>query len=112
MPLDDLYLLLTAYLPDQIPDPVRHILPQDRFPILGDPHQMQVDHEYRMRAVPIFRHNGRCTKSVLKLPPKGGGFNPPKVKTISGNLAGWMIDARNGGWTKAPLTVTVTEFDT
>jgi len=25
---------------------------------------------------------------------------------------GWMIDARNGGWTKAPLTVTVTEFDT
>lgn len=83
MPLDDLYLLLTAYLPDQIPDPVGHILPQDRFPILGDPHQMQVDHEYRMRAVPTFRHNGRCTKSVLKLPPKGGGFNPPKVRTIS-----------------------------
>ena len=55
--LYDLYPLRSTNLPDQIPYPVRHIATQNRFPILGNPHQMQVDHEYRMGTMPIVRHN-------------------------------------------------------
>jgi len=57
LPLDDLYPITTSNLPDQIPYSVRHIATQNRFPILGNPHQMQVDHEYRMGTMPILCHN-------------------------------------------------------
>ena len=86
MPLDDLNILAPTNLSDQIPDPMGHVLPQDRLAVFGDPHDMHVDHEYGVRPVPIFRHTGFCTMSMLKLPPEGGGFNPPKVGAIKLNL--------------------------
>jgi hypothetical protein len=36
---------------------------QDRLSILGDPHDMQVDHEYAMRSVPIVCHIGTISKN-------------------------------------------------
>jgi hypothetical protein len=41
---------------DQIPHTGRDFTLQRRSPILRDPHQMQVDFEYSVRAPPVFRH--------------------------------------------------------
>jgi len=53
----------------------RSDIPQEgRLAILRDPHQVQVDTEHRMTAMPIRLH----PPIMLKLSPKGEGFNPPK----------------------------------
>jgi hypothetical protein len=53
---EDRYLMLTADIPDQIPNPCSHFPLQRRPSIFRDPHQMQMDFEYSVRASPVFRH--------------------------------------------------------
>jgi hypothetical protein len=38
---------------------------------------MQVDREDGVGTITILTHASKLTKNLLKLPPKGGGFNPP-----------------------------------
>jgi hypothetical protein len=45
--------------------------------IFGDPHDMEVDGKRRMGAMAIVTHVPQSTQNLLKLPPKGGGFDPP-----------------------------------
>jgi len=52
----DRYLMLPADVPDQIANPRRHLTLQRRPSIFRDPHQMEVDFEYSVRAPPAFRH--------------------------------------------------------
>lgn len=79
MTLDDFCTGGPTYLSDHVTHSGRNISLQNLLPILRDPHQMQVDLEYRMRSMTIIAHGKVYTKPMLKLPPKGGGFNPPKV---------------------------------
>jgi len=46
MPLHDLNVVTTTYLADQIPHPVGYVPFQNTLTILGNPHQVNVDHEY------------------------------------------------------------------
>jgi len=78
VPLQNLHLMLRAYLPDQIPHPRRHLANQRRSPVLRYPHQMQMDLENRMRPVSVFCHSPSLIPSTLKPSPKGEGFNPPR----------------------------------
>jgi len=48
--------MLPADIPDQTPHPRRHLSVQRRPSVLRDPHQMQMDFEYCVRALPVFRH--------------------------------------------------------
>src|SRR5580658_8146526 len=56
MPLHDRHLMLPADIPDQIAHPRRNLALQCWPPVLRDPHQMQVDFKYSVRAPPVFRH--------------------------------------------------------
>ena len=70
---DDVHTLTLAYLADHIPDPKGNTFNQHLLPILRYPHQMQVDRENRMRAMPV-RHGLNRRQSTLKLPPERWGF--------------------------------------
>jgi hypothetical protein len=48
--------MLSADIPDQIPHPRRYLTLQGWSSILRDPHQMQMDFKYSVRAPPVFRH--------------------------------------------------------
>ena len=50
VPLHDRYFLLPADVPDQIPHPRRDLVRQRWSSVLRDPHQMQMDFEYSVRA--------------------------------------------------------------
>jgi len=63
MPFEYFYLFCPAYLPDQIPQTKGHIPLQNWFPVLGNPDQMQVDHEYCMGTMPIFCHASMIPKN-------------------------------------------------
>ena len=56
MPFHDRYLILPADVPDQVPNPRRYLALQRWPSILRDPHQMQMDFEYGVRAFAVFRH--------------------------------------------------------
>jgi hypothetical protein len=56
VPLHDRYFMLPADVPVQIPHPYRYLTRQRGSAILRDPHQMQMDFEYSVRAPTIFRH--------------------------------------------------------
>ena len=56
MPFHDLDLVLPAYIPDQISDPLGYVSTQYRSSIFRYPHHMQMDLENRMRTVSIIRH--------------------------------------------------------
>jgi hypothetical protein len=49
-------LVLAANVPDQVTHPRCDLSLQRWSPIFRDPHQMQVDFKYSVRAPPIFRH--------------------------------------------------------
>jgi hypothetical protein len=48
--------MLPANVSDQIPHPCCYLTRQRGSAILRDPHQMQIDFEYSVRAPTIFRH--------------------------------------------------------
>ena len=80
MPLHDRHFVLPTYLPYQIPHSRCHFSRQRWSPILRRPDYVQ-DPENRVGAVSIFLHPqtlSYCQLNVLKLSPKGEGFNPPK----------------------------------
>jgi len=88
MPLHDRHFVLPAYLPYQISHSRCDFPRQRRTPILRRPYYMQMNLENRVRAVPIFLHPrslSYCDLNVLKLSPKGEGFNPPKGGTVIPN---------------------------
>src|ERR1700730_3627273 len=81
MPLHDGHLMLGAYVSYQISRACRHLSCQGRSPILRDPHQMQMDLEYGVRAASIFWHPSRLSSArSLKPSPKGEGFDPPRLR--------------------------------
>jgi hypothetical protein len=45
--------------------------------IFGDPHDREVDGKRRMGAMAIVTPVPQATQNLLKLPPQGGGFDPP-----------------------------------
>ena len=83
MTLHNRHFVLPTYLPYQIPHPRCHFSRQRWTPILRRPYYMQMDLENRVRPMTIFLHPqtlSYCHLNVLKLSPKGEGFNPPKMR--------------------------------
>jgi hypothetical protein len=56
MSFHDRDLVLSADVPDQIPNARRHLSLQCWSPVLRDPYQVQADFKYSVRAPPVFRH--------------------------------------------------------
>lgn len=82
MTLHDRHFVLPANLPYQISHSRRHFPRQRWSPILRRPYYVQMYLENRVRAVSIFLHPqtlSYCELNVLKLSPKGEGFDPPKM---------------------------------
>ena len=77
VPLENIDMGLLALFTDNGPDPFCHLTAQDLMAIFGDPHDMEVDGKRRMGAMAIVTHVPQSTQNLLKLPPKGGGFDPP-----------------------------------
>ena len=76
VPFHDRDFVLPADIPDQIPHSCGDFTLQRRPSILRDPHQMQVDFEYSVRAPPVFRHPRSLSGAhALKPSPKGEGFD-------------------------------------
>ena len=78
VPLEDIDAGLLALFTDDGPDPFCDLTAQHFMAILGDPDDMEVDGKRRMGAMAIVTHVPQSTQNLLKLPPKGGGFAPPK----------------------------------
>jgi len=82
MTLHDRHFVLPTYLSYQIPHSRCHFPRQRWSPILRRPYYVQMYLENRVGAVSIFLHPqtlSYCELNVLKLSPKGEGFNPPKM---------------------------------
>ena len=77
MPLEDIHARLLTFFPDNGAHPFGDLTTQHFMAILGDPDDVQVDREGRMRATAIVTHASESSENLLKLPPKGGGFAPP-----------------------------------
>ncbi len=71
----DVDFLAATDFPQQFPYPVADFSVQHRFSIFCHPDQMQMDAKDIVSPTPIIAHADQY--SMLKLPPKGGGFNPP-----------------------------------
>jgi len=56
VPLDDRDFLITANFADQFPQPRAHFPGHDWLAVLGDPNQVQVNLEGRVRAAPVILH--------------------------------------------------------
>jgi hypothetical protein len=83
MTLHDRHFVLPTYLPYQISHSRCHFPRQRGTPILRRPYYMQMDLKNRVRAVSIFLHPQTLSYrelNVLKLSPKGEGFDPPKMR--------------------------------
>jgi hypothetical protein len=77
-PLEDIDAGLRALCTDEGPDPFCDLTAQHFLAILGDPDDREVDGKRRMGAMAIVTQVPQSTQNLLKLPPKGGGFAPPK----------------------------------
>jgi hypothetical protein len=66
MPFQDRHFMLPADIPDQIPNPRRDLSRQCRSPVLRDPHQMQMNLEYSVRATTIFHPRSLSGAHALK----------------------------------------------
>ncbi len=64
--LHDRYFMLPADVPDQIPHACCDLARQRRPSVLRDPHQMQMDFKYSVRAPPIFHPRSLSGAHVLK----------------------------------------------
>jgi len=78
VPLEDIDAGLLALFTDDGTDPFCDLTAQHLVAILGDPDDMEVDGKRRMGAMAIVTHVPQSTQNLLKLPPQGGGFAPPK----------------------------------
>lgn len=82
MPLHNRHFVLTTNLSDHISYSQRYFSRQRRTTIFRAPYQMQVNLNC-MRTPSIFFHLPTLSyrrANVLKLSPKGEGFDPPKVR--------------------------------
>ena len=77
MPLQDIDTRFLALFTDDSAHPFCHLTAQYLVTVLGDLDNMEVDRERRVGAVAIVTHTPQSTENLLKLPPEGGGFNPP-----------------------------------
>lgn len=77
MPLQNIHARLLAFLPHHCPNPFRHFPLQYLVSIIRDPDNMQMDRKNRVGPMSIITHASQLTQNLLKLPPKGGSFNPP-----------------------------------
>ena len=77
MPLQDSDARLPTFFPYHRPHPLCDLTAQDLGAICGDPHDMEVDGKRRMGAMAIVTHGPQSIQNLLKLPPQGGGFDPP-----------------------------------
>jgi hypothetical protein len=77
MSLQDIDALPSAFFPHHVANPLGNRTPEHFMTILGDPDHMQMDGKHRVGTMTIVAHVPSIAKELLKLPPKGGGFNPP-----------------------------------
>ena len=77
MPLEDIDTRLLTFFPDDRTHSFRHFTTQYLVAVLGDPDDMQVNREGRVRAMAVVTHARESSENLLKLPPQGGGFAPP-----------------------------------
>ena len=78
VPLEDIDAGFLAFFTDDGTNPFCHLTTQHFMAVLGNPDDMEVDGKRRMGAMAIVTHALQSTQNWLKLPPKGGGFAPPK----------------------------------
>ena len=77
MPLQDIDALPSAFFPYHVANPLGNRAPEHFMTVLGDPDHMQMDGKHRVGTMTRVAHVPSIAKKLLKLPPKGGGFNPP-----------------------------------
>jgi hypothetical protein len=82
MTFDYLDILRSADFSDDVTNAQRHITRQYLLPILGYPYNMQMNAKYGVCTMSIFWHTYSIPQheNMLKLSPKGEGFNPPKSR--------------------------------
>ena len=91
MPLQNIDARLPTFFPYNRPHPLCDLTAQDLVTICGDPHDMEVDGKRRMGAMAIVTHAPQSTQNLLKLPPKGGGFDPPNWRHALIGFRGLML---------------------
>jgi hypothetical protein len=76
MPLQNVDLGFLAFFAHRSTHPLGHFALQYLVAILGDPDNVQMDRKNSVGTMPILTHAPKLSERLLKLPPKGGGFNP------------------------------------
>src|SRR3954470_4775457 len=83
MPLHYLYFVLPANVTDQVAHSHRYISRQRRPSVLRDPHQMQMNLKYRVRAPSVFWHPLSLPAArLLKPSPVRRGLQPSQTGTV------------------------------
>src|SRR3954451_22853762 len=83
MPLHYLYFVLPANVTDQVAHSHCYISRQRRPSVLRDPHQMQMNLKYRVRAPSVFRHPLSLPAArLLKPSPVRRGLQPSQTGTV------------------------------
>src|SRR4051794_19755340 len=84
VPLHYLHFVLPANLTDQVAHSHRYISRQRRPSVLRDPHQMQMNLKYRVRAPSVFRHPLSLPAArLLKPSPVRRGLQPSQTGTVN-----------------------------
>src|SRR4051794_25333831 len=85
MPLHYLYFVLPANVTDQVAHSHRYISRQRRPSVLRDPHQMQMNLKYRVRAPSVFWHPLSLPAArLLKPSPVRRRLHPSQTGTVNG----------------------------
>src|SRR5206468_10078386 len=83
VPLHYLHFMLPANVTDQVAHSHGHISRQRRASVLPDPHQMQMNLKYRVRAPSVFRHPLSLPPARLLNPsPVRRGLQPSQTGTV------------------------------
>jgi hypothetical protein len=83
MPFPDLHFVLPANITDQVTDSQGYVSRQGGPPVLGNPHQRQVDLKYRRRVPSIVRYPlSLLTERLLKPSPARRGLQPSQTETV------------------------------
>ena len=72
----DLHVLAAADLSDQLPHSQAYLTHQHRLTVLGAEDEVVLKVLNSMRGSTVLCHSTHRTVSLLKAPPKGGGFSP------------------------------------
>ena len=75
--MQDIDAVPSAFFPYHVANPLGNRTSEYFMTILGDPNHMQMDGKHRVGTMTIVAPVPSIAKKLLKLPPKGGGFNPP-----------------------------------